>query len=56
MAQINPHDAGSACGIESVYTSCVGPLIGFYTKLIALALDAEHPKNEPLADLQEMPG
>jgi hypothetical protein len=39
MAQINPHDAGSACGIEAVVNGCVDPLKDCYPQLIAQSLD-----------------
>jgi hypothetical protein len=44
MAQINPHDAGSACGIESVVNGCVDPLVDCYPQLIAQSLDDLHPE------------
>jgi hypothetical protein len=36
MAQINPHDAGSACGIEDFDNGCVRPLAVGYLQPIAL--------------------
>ena len=44
MAQINPHNAGSACGIESVVNGCVDPLVDCYPQLIAQSLDDLHPE------------
>jgi hypothetical protein len=39
MAQINPHDAGSACVIEVVVNGCEDPLVDCYPQLIAQSLD-----------------